>query len=96
MKELTLGRCIASYSDVLPLNIVSSESFTRHNFPELLATNYVEGVQTSMNSVVASRELLTVTSTVLHRWFFKTNGSLIDRCAECATHRTVEGGFGYK
>jgi hypothetical protein len=28
LNELKVGRCIAGYSDVLPLNIVSSESFT--------------------------------------------------------------------
>jgi hypothetical protein len=28
--ELNSGRCIAGYSDVLPLNVVPSESFTRH------------------------------------------------------------------
>jgi hypothetical protein len=28
LNELNMGRCIVGYSDVLPLNIVSSESFT--------------------------------------------------------------------
>jgi hypothetical protein len=59
---------ILSELNVSPLNIVSSESFTRHDFPALLATHFVgdhmeralSGVQTS---VVASRELLTVTAT---------------------------------
>jgi hypothetical protein len=37
LEELNLGRCFVSYSDVLPLNVVSSESFTRHNLPALLA-----------------------------------------------------------
>jgi hypothetical protein len=63
-------RCIAGYSDVLPLNVVSSESFTRHDLPVLLATHFVgdhmegalSGVPTSMYSVVAPRELLTVTA----------------------------------
>jgi hypothetical protein len=36
-----LGSCIADYSDVLPLNIVLSESFTRHDLPALLATHFV-------------------------------------------------------
>jgi hypothetical protein len=56
-----LGCCIADYSDVLPLNVVASESFTKHDFPAFLATHFVSdhmkwalsGVQTSMNSVVA-------------------------------------------
>jgi hypothetical protein len=38
LMELNLGCCIVGYSDVLPLNIVSSESFTRHNLPALVAT----------------------------------------------------------
>jgi hypothetical protein len=44
LEELNLGRSIAGYFDVLPLNIVSSESCThctRHNLPALLATNFV-------------------------------------------------------
>jgi hypothetical protein len=40
LRELNLGRCIAGYSDFLPLNIVSSESFTRHDLPALLATHF--------------------------------------------------------
>jgi hypothetical protein len=36
-----LDRCIGCYSDVLPLNIVSSESFTRHDLPALLATHFL-------------------------------------------------------
>jgi hypothetical protein len=41
LRELNLDRCIAGYSDVLPLNIVSSGPFTRHNLPALLATHFV-------------------------------------------------------
>jgi hypothetical protein len=36
-----LGRCIAGYSDVLPLNVGPSESFTRHDLPALLAAHFV-------------------------------------------------------
>jgi hypothetical protein len=36
-RELNMGRCITGYFDVLPLNIVSSESFTRDEVPALLA-----------------------------------------------------------
>jgi hypothetical protein len=43
LRELSLGRCIAGYSDVLPLNIVASESFTRQDLPALLATHFVSG-----------------------------------------------------
>jgi hypothetical protein len=69
-----LGRCIAGYPDVLPLNIVSSKSFTRQDLPAPLATHFVgvddhmEGalscVQTSMYWVGAPRGLLTVTTTL--------------------------------
>jgi hypothetical protein len=81
LMELNLGRCIEGYSDVLPPSIVSSESFTRHHLPALLATHFVgdkmkgafSGFQTSMYSVLAPRQLLTVTTKYaasLHRWFF--------------------------
>jgi hypothetical protein len=60
-KELNMGRCIAGYFDVFPLNIVSSETFTRYKLPALLATRFVDDqmgkvhfrVQTSMDSVMA-------------------------------------------
>jgi hypothetical protein len=99
-----LSRCFAGYSDVLPLNIVSSESFTRHDLPALLATHFLgdhmqralSGVQTSMYSVVAPQELLTLTTRDAASMVFYTDGSLIDGCAGFAFHRTGEGGFGYK
>jgi hypothetical protein len=102
--ELNLGRCIAGYSDVLPLNIVSSESFTRHDLPALLATHFVgdhmeaalSGAQTTMCSVVAPRELLTVTASYAASMVFYMDGSLIYACAGFAFHRTGKGGFGYK
>jgi hypothetical protein len=90
-----LGRCIAGYSDVLSLNIISSESFTRHNLPVLLATHFVgdnmegalSGVQTSIYSVVALLEL-----SMLHRLFFYTDGSLIDGCAMCRVSISLDCG----
>jgi hypothetical protein len=56
LRKLNLGRCIAGYSDVLPMNVVSSQSFTQHDLPALLAAHFVgdhmeralSGVQTSM------------------------------------------------
>jgi hypothetical protein len=39
--ELNLGCYIAGYSDVLPLNVVSSESFALHDLPRLLAAHFV-------------------------------------------------------
>jgi hypothetical protein len=89
----------------LPLNIkVSSGSFTRHNLPALLATHFVgdhmeralSGVQTSMYSVVAPLELLTVTASYAASMVFYTDGYLIDGCAGFAFHQAGEGGFGYK
>jgi hypothetical protein len=48
-----------------------------------------------MYSVVAPRELLTVTPRYAASMVFCMDGSLIDECAGFAFHRTWEGGFGY-
>jgi hypothetical protein len=53
-------------------------------------------VQISMYSVVAPRELLTVTARYVVSMVFYANGSLIDRCTGFAFHWTEQGGFGYK
>jgi hypothetical protein len=83
------------------LNIVSSESFTQHDLPALLATHFVgdhmeealSRVQASMYSVLAPRELLMVTAKYATSMVFYTDGSLIDfycvaNCFICdiATH----------
>jgi hypothetical protein len=39
---LNMGRCIRRYSDVLSLDIVPSESFTRHELPALLEDPLVD------------------------------------------------------
>jgi hypothetical protein len=39
---LNMGRCIKGYSDVFSLNIVPSESFTRHELPALFGTPLVD------------------------------------------------------
>jgi hypothetical protein len=99
-----MGRCIAGYSSVLPLNIVSSESFTRHELPTLLAAHFVDDliekalcrVKTSLYSVVAPRELLMVTTRYATWMIFYMGGSLIDGYAGFAFHRTGEGCFGCK
>jgi hypothetical protein len=56
----------------------------------------LSGVQTSMYSMVAPRELLTVTTRYAASMGFHTNGSLIAGCAGFAFRRTGESGFGYK
>jgi hypothetical protein len=56
----------------------------------------LSGVQTSMYSMVAPRELLPVTAKYAASMFFYTDGSLIDGCAEFGFQLTGEGGFGYK
>jgi hypothetical protein len=38
-----MGHCIRGYSDVLSLDIVPSESFTRHELSALLGTPLVDG-----------------------------------------------------
>jgi hypothetical protein len=39
---LNMGRCIRGYFDVVSLDIVPSESFTRHELPALLGTPLVD------------------------------------------------------
>jgi hypothetical protein len=85
LKKLNMGRCFA--------NIVSSESFTQHEMPTLPVTHHhmeeaLSGVQTSRNSVVAPREVLTVTPRYATLMVFYTDASLIDGCAGFAIHRT--------
>jgi hypothetical protein len=50
-----MGRCIAGYSNVLPLNIVSSERYS--DFVDDHMETTLSGVQTSMCLVVTPREL---------------------------------------
>jgi hypothetical protein len=62
---LNMGCCIKGYSDVLSLDIVPSESFTRHERPALVDGHMekkLANVQEAMYILVAPRELLTVTS----------------------------------
>jgi hypothetical protein len=54
----------------------------------------LSGVQ--MYTVVAPRELLTVTARHAASMVFYTDGSLKDGCAGLAFHQTEEGGVGYK
>jgi hypothetical protein len=70
-----LGRCIAGYSDVLPMNIVSSESFTRHDLPALVATHFVgddmlSGVQTSMWCLLTVTTRYAASMVFLYGWLF--------------------------
>jgi hypothetical protein len=88
----------------LSIDIVLSESFTRHELPALLGTPLVDGnmeeklanVQEAMYSLVAPRELLTVTSGFSPSCIFYTDGSLIEGCADFAVHQMGVGGYGYK
>jgi hypothetical protein len=58
LKKLYMDCCIAGYFDVVPLTIVSTEFFTRHESLTLLAAHFVDdhmkislyGVETSMNT----------------------------------------------
>jgi hypothetical protein len=68
---LNIGRCIKGYSGVLSLDIVPSESFTRHDLPALA------NVQEAMYTLLAPRKLLTVTSEYGPSCIFYTDGSLI-------------------
>jgi hypothetical protein len=99
-----MGRCIKGNSRVLSLDIVPSESFMRHELPALLGTPLVDGhmekkltnVQEAMYSLVAPRELLTLTSGYGMSCIFYTDGSLIEGYAGFAVHQLGVGGFGYK
>jgi hypothetical protein len=70
LEALNIGRCVGGYSDVLSLDKVPSESFTRHELPALFETSLVDeqmekklaNVQEAMYSLMAPRDLLTVTS----------------------------------
>jgi ribonuclease HI len=98
---LNIGR---GHSDVLSLDIVPSESFTRHELPALVGTPLADGymvkklenAQEAMYSLVAPRELLTVTSGYGLSCIFYTDDSLIEGCAGFALHQMGVGGFGYK
>jgi hypothetical protein len=72
-----MGCCITGYSDVLPLDIVLTESFIRHELPVespdmscswslilwmIIMEKALSGVHVATYSVVAPRELLTMTS----------------------------------
>jgi hypothetical protein len=70
LRELNLGRCIAGYCDVLPLNIVSSASFTRHDLPALLASHFGGTFRGSDIYVFGGGSPRAVDSDMLHRWFF--------------------------
>jgi hypothetical protein len=70
LEALNIDRCIRGYPVVLSCDIVMSESFTRYELSALLGTPLVDehmekkiaNVQEAMYSLVAPRELLTVTS----------------------------------
>jgi hypothetical protein len=96
---LNMVRCIKGYSDVLSLDIVPSESFTRHELPTLLGTPLVDeymekklaNVQEVMYSLVAHREFRYGMSCN-----FYTDGSLIEGCVSFTVHQMGMGGFGHK
>jgi hypothetical protein len=101
---LNIGRCIRGYSDVLSLDKVPSESFTWHELPFILGTPLVAGqmekklanVYEAMYSLLAPRELLTVTSRYGPSCILFTDGSLIEGCAGFAVHQMHVRGFGHK
>jgi hypothetical protein len=99
-----MDRCIKGYSDVLSLDIVPSESFTRHELPALLGIPLVSGhmekklanVQVAMYSLLAPRDLLTVTSGYGASCIFYTDGSLIEGSVGFAVQQMGVGGFEHK
>jgi hypothetical protein len=89
LKKLNMGHCIAGYSNVLPLNIVSSESFTWHGWLALMATHFVDDhmeralswLQTSMYSLVASCELLKNIASDFICWLTNVNRCVATYCS---------------
>jgi hypothetical protein len=92
LEALNMGCCVKGYSNVLSLDIVPSKSFTRHEPPALLGT-FLEKklVQEAMHSLMATRELLTVTSGFGASCIFYPDGSLIEGFA---VHQMGASGFG--
>jgi hypothetical protein len=103
LRALSMCRCIKGYSDVLSLDIVPSESFKRYELPAILGIPLVDGhmeeqlanVQEAIYSMVAPRELLTVSSGYGPSCIFHTDGSLIEGCVGFAFHQMGVGGIGH-
>jgi hypothetical protein len=91
LRALNIGHCIKEYFDVLSLDIIPFESYTRHELPAILGTRMVDG---HMEKKLV--KLLTVTSGYGASRIFYTNGSLIEGCAGFAVHQIGVGGFGHK
>jgi hypothetical protein len=89
-----MGRYIRGYSDVLSLDIVPSESSTRHELPALLGIPLIDehmekklaNIQEAMYSLVAPRKLLTMTSGYGASCIFYTDDSLIEGCVGCSSN----------
>jgi hypothetical protein len=75
------------YISVLPLNMVLSESITQHELPARLLAHFVDE---HMEKHFPGFKCLCISIV------FNTDGSLIEKCAGFAIHRTKKGGFGYK
>jgi hypothetical protein len=96
---LNKGRCIKGYSDVFSLDMVSSESFTRHELPALLGIPLVDelmekelaNVLEPMYSLVTPHELLTVTSGCGPSFIFYTDGCLLGGFAGFAVQQMGVG-----
>jgi hypothetical protein len=102
---LNMGRCIKGYSDVVSLDIVPTESFTRYELTALLRTLLVDehmGEETCQFSggdvfIGGAHELLIVTSGYgAASCIFHTDGSLIEGCRGFAVHQMGVGGFGHR
>jgi hypothetical protein len=77
-----MGRC--RYCDDSSLDLVSSESFTRHELPALLGTPLVD--QRLEKNLATVQEAITMTSGYGASCIFYTDGSLIEGCVGFAVH----------
>jgi hypothetical protein len=92
LRALSLSYCIKEYSDVLSLDIVPSESFTRHELSALLGTPLAcgeEACQCSGGDVLISSAPRAIDCDV-RVWCvvdFLYDGSLIEGFADFAVHQ---------
>jgi hypothetical protein len=89
-----MGRCISRYCDDSSLDLISSESFTRHELPALLGTPLVD--QQLEKNLATVQEAMTVTSGYGASCIFYTDGSLIEGYVGFAVHQVGGGGLGHE
>jgi hypothetical protein len=88
---MNISRCIQGYFNVLSMDITPSESFTRQKLSALLGTPLVDMHMEYALAGVQDTKYPLVTSKYVESAVFYTDGSLIERSAGLAIHRTRVG-----